>query len=309
MPKKLAYRVRNWKEYNKALVNRGSLTVWFDAESIAAWHKTDLTGQRGRPQLYSDLSIQCCLTLKMVFKLPLRATQGFVDSLLNLLGLPLRAPDYSLLCRRQGQLTLKNPLEINNNPIHLLIDATGLKVYGEGEWKVRQHGISKRRKWLKLYLGINESTQLIEASLLTENSVQDNEVLPELLDQINHCIGRVTGDGIYDTHKAYHAVVNKGATPCFPPRKTAIRQNPKTEAIRLRNHAVSQAQYRSLKYWKKKNNYHRRSLVETAMFRFKQILGSSVQARTTQRQACEVGIKCIILNKMTELGMPITIKC
>ena len=309
MPKKLAC-IRNWSEYNKALRNRGSLTVWFDAESIAAWHNVDLTGKRGRPQLYSDLAIQCCLTLKMVFKLPLRATQGFVESLLQLLQLPLLAPDYSLLSKRQKHLTLKLPQKIKKNkPMHLVIDSTGLKLYGEGEWKVRVHGKGKRRTWLKLHLAIDESEHNIEACILTAGNVHDSEAFPDLLNQIDNEVNQITGDGAYDSHACYKYTIEKGAKPCFPPCANAIRHKATDEAHRLRNHAVSQVNYHDSKYWKQKNNYHRRSIAETAMFRFKQLMGNQVQARTIETQAREIGIKCLIMNKLTALGMPVTIRC
>ena len=308
MAKKKSYRIRNWSEYNKALVGRGSLTVWFDQESVDSWHNTMLTGKRGRPQCYSDLAIQCCLTLKMVFKLPLRATQGFVESLLKLLKLPLTAPDYSLLSKRQKSLHLKLPKKIlNAEPMHLVVDATGLKLYGEGEWKVRQHGKDKRRTWLKLHLAINESRHTIEACLLTADNVHDSETVPELLKQIDSMIDQITGDGAYDTHDTYDATIKKGAKPCFPPRKNAARHKATDEAWRLRNHAVGRTKDWGLKKWKIKNNYHRRSLAETAMFRFKQLLGDRVQARTITRQSAEIGIKCLILNKMTQLGMPVSV--
>lgn len=305
--RKKSYRIRNWKEYNKALVKRGSLTVWFDQETIDSWYNTTPINKRGRPQLYSDLAIQCCLTIKNLFKLPLRATQGLVDSLLQLMQLPLSAPDYSLLCIRQKTLSLKLPEQkTQKSSMHLVVDSTGLKLYGEGEWKVRQHGKDKKRTWLKLHLGINESTHEIEACLLTADDVHDSETLPELLDQVDGSMKQITGDGAYDTHDSYAASIAKNAVPCFPPRKNAIRHKATDEAWRLRNHAISQVNYHDLRYWKKKNNYHRRSLSETAMFRFKQLMGSRIQARTIDRQAREIGIKCLIINKMTQLGMPIS---
>ena len=310
MSKKKKYRVHNWKEYNKGLVSRGSLTVWFDADSIASWENKARTGQRGRPQLYSDLAIQCCLTLKVVFKLPLRATQGFVDSLLQLMHLPLTAPDYSLLSLRQRTLNFKKP---NKNPtkgaMHLVVDSTGLKLYGEGEWTMRKHGKTKRRRWLKLHLAVNESEQSIEACVLTADNVLDAKALPHLLTQVEHSVDQVTGDGAYDNHGSYKAAIAIGARPCFPPRVTAARSRATDEAYRLRNHAVSHVKQHSLSDWKKKNNYHQRSLAETAMYRFKQLLGNRVQERKIERQVCEIDIKCLIMNKMTKLGMPLSEMC
>jgi len=309
MGRRKSYRIRNWKDYNKALVHRGSLTVWFDQSSIEAWHNTVHSGKRGRPQLYSDLAIQCCLTLKAVFKLPLRATQGFIDSLLQLMDLPLNAPDYSLLSKRQKTLKVKLPESRDSSKrMHLVIDSTGLKVYGEGEWKVKKHGVEKRRRWLKLHLGIDEQNNAIEACVLTSDKVHDCKVLPDLLEQVDGPIDQVTGDGAYDTHCSYAATINKGAKPCFPPRITAARHQATDESYRLRNHAISQVEYHSLKHWKKKNNYHRRNLAETAMFRFKQLLGDRVSARTIERQVTEIAIKCFAMNKMTQLGMPVSYK-
>jgi hypothetical protein len=274
MAKKQKYRVSNWSEYNKSLVNRGSLTVWFDQDSIDSWYNLTHTGKRGRPQIYSDLAIQCCLTLKAVFKLPLRATQGFVCSLMQLLSLPLSVPDYSLLSIRQRTLSLRLPKASKKTErMHLVVDSTGLKLFGEGEWKVKKHGKEKRRTWLKLHLAIDEKEHSIEACLITADNVHDCEALPELLNQIDTDVDQITGDGAYDTHGSYLVSINKGAKPCFPPRVNAIRHKATDEAHRLRNHALSQVNYHSMKYWKQKNNYHRRSLAETAMFRFKQLLG------------------------------------
>lgn len=310
MSQRKHHRIRNWNDYNKALVNRGSLTVWFDKKIVELWYNKKKSGKKGRPLQYTDLAIQCCLTIKMVFHQPLRATEGLISSILELLQLPLTAPDYSSLSIRAKTLSLTLPKKKSNSNshssiMHLVVDATGLKLYGEGEWKVKKHGADKRRTWLKLHLGINEATHDIEACMLTADNVNDCEVLPNLLDQIPDTIGQVTGDGSYDTHDAYQATIHTGADPCFPPRENAVRHKPTDKAWCLRNQAVSQVNYHSLKYWKKKNNYHRRSLAETAMFRFKQLLGAKIQARTSDRQAREIGIKCFVINKMNQLGMPV----
>jgi IS5 family transposase len=298
-------KMQNWTQYNKALVNRGSITLWFDKESIESWYQMDNLVKRGRPYLYSDLAIECCLTLRAIFKMPLRATQGFVTSLLQIMQLPLTAPDYSLLCKRQKTLKIKLPKRKSNQGMHLVADSTGLKVYGEGEWKVRQHGKSKRRTWVKLHLSINEATHDIEAVVLTADNVHDCEVLPEMLKKIDQPIDQVTGDGAYDTHDNYAAVVEKNATPCFPPRKNAVWHKAIDEAWRLRNHAISQVRYRGSKKWKKKTNYHRRSMAETAMYRFKQLFGGHVASRHMKNQTQEVAIKCRIINGFNSLGMPV----
>jgi hypothetical protein len=186
MPKKKQHRISNWSDYNKSLVKRGSLTVWFDQNTSESWLNTDTTKRRGRPAVYSDLAIEFCLTIKALFKLPLRATQGFVQSVLNLVGLPFQSPDYTSLCKRQKSLKIKteNPAS-RNHRMHLVVDSTGLKVFGEGEWKVRKHGKEKRRTWLKLHLAVDESNSAIEAAMLTADDVHDSEALPDMLGQIN----------------------------------------------------------------------------------------------------------------------------
>lgn len=305
MPKKKTRRISNWGDYNKALVARGSLTVWFEKDTIKSWFNRSLLKKRGRPVLYSDQAIEFCLTIKALFKLPLRAMQGFVQSIFKMMGVSLSAPDYTSVCKRQKTLKIKPPKqEKHNKKMHIVVDSTGLKVFGEGEWKVRKHGKEKRRTWLKLHLAIDESTNAIEAAMLTADDVHDSETLPDMLNQIEGNIEQVTGDGAYDTHDSYQAAIDMGAKPCFPPRANATRHKATDEAWRLRNHAVSQVGYHDLKYWKKKNNYHRRSLSETAMYRMKQLMGDHVQARTIERQSREIGIKCSILNKMSQLGMP-----
>jgi len=308
MSKKQTYKIRNWKDYNKSLVNRGSLTVWFDKNSIANWYNKERTGKKGRPVLYSDASIQCCLTLKALFKMPLRSTQGFVSSLLELLGLNIKAPDYSSLSLRQKNLEIELPKSNDKlGSMHLVVDSTGAKLYGEGEWKVRMHGKSKRRSWLKIHLGINEKTKDIEASVLTSDNVHDCEVRQDIVDQVDGDIYQLTGDGAYDTHDSYMTAVDAGAKPCFPPRENAKRHKAKDEGWRLRNHAVSEVRYKGSKFWKQKNNYHRRSIAENAMFRFKQLFGDKISARTFDRQATEVQIKCCIINKINTLGMPVSV--
>jgi len=308
MAKKKKYRIRNWKDYNKALVHRGSLTLWFDENISESWYSSDITGTRGRPKLYSDLAIECCLSIKTVFHLPLRATEGFINSLFELLKLPLSSPDYSSMSKRQQNLSVQLPRSgCPSKNMHLVVDSTGLKLFGEGEWKVRTHGKDKKRSWLKLHLAINEGNHDIEACILTADNVHDAEVLPNLLDQIDEGIlSQVTADGAYDTHDCYASALKKGATPCFPPRVNASRHRPDDEAWKARNHAVSHVIYKGLKNWKKKTNYHRRSLAETAMFRFKTLLGNRVSARTMERQASEVALKCKIINIFNQLGMPMT---
>jgi IS5 family transposase len=309
MARKKQYRIRNWREYNKALVNRGSLTIWFDEESIAEWHNTPLSGQRGRPQDYSDTAIICALTLRNLFRLPLRATQGLVASLIELLHLPLSAPDYSTLCRRQSSLIIPEYKRKHNKPIHLVVDGSGIKIFGEGEWKMRQHGKEKRRIWRKLHIAVDEASQDIIMSVISGSNVNDSEVLDLLLpSKQNMTVSQVTGDGAYDTHNCYNAAIKIGAKPCFPPRVNAARNKPIDEAHRQRNRVVGSVRNKGLKKWKEKNNYHRRSLSETAFSRLKKIFGGHAASRIFKNQVIELGLRCNILNKMNQLGMPDSVR-
>lgn len=302
---KKKYRIRNWREYNKALVNRGSLTIWFDEDSIASWHNTIPSGQRGRSRDYSDAAIMCALTLRSIFRLPLRATQGLVDSLIKMLCLPLTAPDYSTLCRRQSSVKLPTYKAQSNQPIHLVVDASGMKIFGEGEWKMRQYGKEKRRTWRKLHIAVDESSQDIVMSVISDSNVHDGEVLDMLLPTDNAiCITQVTGDGAYDSHDCYMSAIKRRAKPCFPPRINASRHKAIDEAWRLRNHAIGHVRRKGLKKWKIKNDYHRRSLAETAFSRLKKIFGGQVASRHFENQAIELAMRCNILNKMNQLGMP-----
>ena len=204
------YRTRNWPAYNEALKRRGSLTVWFDPEM--SWDAAP-TGRRGRQQAYSDAAIQTCLSMKVLFGMALRQTTGFVESLLRLVGLDWSVPNFSTLSRRQKSLAVNIPYRGSKGPLHLLIDSTGIKVEGEGEWHARKHGGQKRRVWRKIHLGIDEETLEIRAVEVTGSHVGDAPILPDLLDQIpeKQEIGSVTADGAYDTRKCHDAIADRGA--------------------------------------------------------------------------------------------------
>jgi hypothetical protein len=308
MSKKKRYRVRNWAQYNKSLVKRGSLTLWFDEESIKKWHAVGRKKGRGRPRRYAEIAIQCMLTLKSVFDLPLRATQGLVESLIELLDLRIDAADYSTLCRRQKYIDIKLQKKNRGESLHGVFDSTGLKVFGEGEWKVRQHGYSKRRTWRKLHLGVDEASGEIIASVLTTNDFGDGEVLPDLLEQIDSPLHQASGDGAYDSFENYDLLHKRGAKITIPPRgnaKTHQHGNCKAPPL-VRDEIIRAIRKLGRAEWKRESGYHRRSIAETTMFRFKQIFGSNLRAILFENQAAESFIKCNILNKMASLGMPIS---
>lgn len=219
-PIPLAYKTRNWPTYNEALKRRGSLTIWFDP--AMTWEATP-TGKRGRQPDYSDSAIQTCLTMKVLFGMALRQTTGFVESLLRLSGLDWVVPNFSTLSRRQKTLQVDIPYRGSDGPLHLLIDSTGIKVEGEGEWNARKHGGTKRRVWRKIHIGIDEQTLEIRAADFTTSDVGDAPMLPELLDQIppDQEIASVTADGAFDTRKCHDAIAARGAAAIIPPRKNA----------------------------------------------------------------------------------------
>lgn len=306
--KKASYRVRNWGAYNKSLVQRGSLTLWIDEEVLANWHPApEGKRKRGGQVQYSDQAIECLLMLKAVYGLPYRQTIGFAQSILNMLEADVRVPDYTLLCKRSKDVDVALSTRSAVEPKHIVLDSTGLKVYGEGEWKVRQHGYSKRRTWRKLHLSVDESTQELQAVVLTEAGVDDAEAGKQLLEETPGDIERVAGDGAYDKRKFYEAGTERRLEVILvPPQRNAkIWQHGNSKKDPLpRDENLRRIRQVGRRQWKDESGYHRRSLAETAVFRFKTIFGNTLSTRTLERQLTEVRVKAAALNRMTQLGMP-----
>ena len=308
---KRRYRVTNWRAYNAALVARGSLTVWFDEAAVASWYETECTGRRGAPRRYADVAVQCGLVIREVFRLPLRALTGFLESLVRLLNLTLTIPDYSTFSRRAGALTVWIGRLAKRQPRHVVIDSTGLKVYGDGEWKVRQHGTTQRRTWRKLHLAVDAENHEVIAAELTAAFVGDAEVLPELLDQLpaEESLATVAADGAYDTHACHHAIRERQARALIPPRAGAVAWPPLAEnQPHPRTTILETIQQDGCKAWKQQSGYHRRSLAETAMFRLKTLFGSGLHNHRFDTQTTQAYARLAALNTMTRLGMPETIR-
>jgi len=303
---KRTYRLRNWSQYNKALVQRGSLSVWISEDVLSAWHNTARTGKRGKPADYTDTAILCMATLEEVYGLPLRATEGLTRSVIRLLGVELSVPCYTTLCRRRRSLEVTLPRRKKSEPLHLVVDSTGIKVYGEGEWKVRQHGYTRRRTWRKLHLGVDEATGEFVAVVVTTNSFKDSQLLEDLLAQVEDEISQVSADGAYDSRNCYDAIRERKARAAIPPQKRAkIWRHGNTKAERhLRDENLRAIRRAGRAQWKRDSNYHRRSLAETAVFRMKMIFGERVAARRFDGQAAQLLVRCATLNRMTHLGMP-----
>jgi hypothetical protein len=307
-PTKTRYKTRNWAQYNAALKARGSLTIWLDRDM--QWLATP-SGKRGRQQIFSDACIQFCLSLKCLFNLPLRQTLGLVQSLLQLAGLDWPVPDYSTLSRRQKTLQVQLPCRRSGDgPLDLLIDSTGIKFVGEGEWKRKKHGAEYRRQWRKVHLAIDAKTLEIRAIEVTDNSVGDASMLPELLAQIaeGQEIGSVCADGAYDTKACHEAIAQRNAQAIIPPRKNARLWKNKADKMGecARNEAVRACQRLGRKIWKHWSGYHRRSLVETKMHCLKR-LGERVMARTFEGQVTELQVRVALLNRFTQPGTPETV--
>ena len=303
-PNAPSYKTLNWREYNKALKGRGSLTIWFDPDMI--WAATP-TGKRGRQPVYSDAAVQTCLTMKVLFGMALRQTTGFVESLLRLISLDWDVPDFSTLSRRQKTLAVNIPHRGSQGPLQLLIDSTGIKVEGEGEWNARKHGGAKRRVWRKVHLGIDEETLEIRAVEVTSSDIGDAPILPELLAQIStdQDIASVTADGAYDTRKCHDAIADRGAVAIIPPRKNAKPWKADTAGAAARNEALRASKYLGRALWRRWSGYHRRSRVETKMHCVK-LLGQRLMARDFDRQVAEFQVRVAILNGFTALGIPVT---
>jgi len=304
-PKSL-YRVKNWNEYEKALVQRGSITFWLTDDFEKNWRHTG-EKQRGSQFAYSDKAIEIMLTVKEVFHLTNRQTEGFIGSLFALMKIGLPVPDHSTLSKRGRGLKVSLPKKANSS-LHIVMDSTGLKIYGEGEWKVRQPGVSKRRTWRKLHVGVNPQDGEFQAVLLTDNSVSDDNAVAGLLVQIEQELDEFAADGAYDKRKVYDSLNahSPGVNILIPPRKNARiwkHGNTKAEPLK-RDENLRSIRKHGRKAWKKRSGYHVRSLAETAMFRLKTIFGNELSARLIETQTTQALIRCAALNRMTHSGMP-----
>jgi len=306
---KKKHPIRNWSSYNQALVNRGSLTIWLE-DTPKTWMPSTQTGKKGRPKTYSDDAILLALVLRSIYHLPLRALEGFITSLFQMMHSPLPVPCYTQICRRAADLSQSLIRLSQTTPTDIVFDSTGVKVYGEGEWKVRQHGKGKRRTWKKVHLAICPKSHEIIMSELTESIETDGKVCEKMIPQLPESVQNVLADGAYDQSGVYQALHKRDIKSIIPPRKNSKPKDlveapwyrPRNEALQEISKNENQTEGR--KAWKQSSGYHKRSLVETAMFRFKSIFGGNFRSRETRRQKAELFAKSIAMNKMTQLGMP-----
>lgn len=299
-PTPARYRTTNWSSYTASLRTRGSLLIWLDKEMIwLAPHG----GRLGRPAVFSDTAIQFCLTIKALFKLPLRQTTGMVASLLKMANLDWAVPDYTTLCRRQKTLAVQIPYRRADGPLNLLVDSTGVKFLGDGEWQARRHGVQGRRQWRKVHLVMDTATSDIRAVEFTSSGDGDSPVLPDLLDQIpaGEDIGTVTADGAYDTRRCHTAIIDRQATAIIPIRKNGRPWKEDCPAAIARNETLRATRHYDRAFWKRWTGYHVRSRIEAKM-RCLKAFGERTAARDPDRQTAEIQIRIALMNRFAALG-------
>ncbi len=336
---KAVYKTRNWQSYNQALINRGNINLWIDKSIEKTWFANTELNKIGRPSIYSDVFIQICLTIKAIYQIPLRFTQGFIMSFCKTTRLCIKCPNYSTISRRNKTLNVILQKFFIKKITDIAIDSTGLKVYGEGEWKVRQHGTSKRRIWRKFHIGINPISHEILTQEVTDKDVHDSELVENLINKVPKDIEiqRFFGDGAYDTTDTYNICKQRQIQPIIPPQINAKAQKrlmksgkmndnfdvakiPRDQAIeriavltkefqeKNKSEYLTESIEKARKQWKIEAGYHKRSLVEVTMFRIKKTFGDKLLSRSFENQKVEMAIKTNILNKFTSLGMPQTVK-
>jgi len=295
---KTKYRVSNWAEYDRALVQRGSITLWISENAVASW-KPVPTGGRGGQKKFSDHAIETALTLRLVFNLPLRQAEGFLRSVLSLMDVDLESPDHTTLSRRSRSLNVHLHRVAGDNAIHLIVDSTGLSIVGEGEWAAAKYGGRGRRSWKKLHLGVDRSGAII-AEVLTNGNADDARTALDLVDTVEGDVVSFTADAAYDTIAIYQAAAERGAKVIVPPRKTATRSTRPS----ARDRTVSRLMEVGRRQWKNESGYHQQARVENTFFRYKSIIGDRLRARHPESQEAEALIACNILNRMFKLGRP-----
>jgi hypothetical protein len=299
---KTKYRVSNWADYDRALVLRGDITLWISEDAITSWTPAP-TGMRGAQRKFSDHAIETALILRLVFKLPLRQAEGFLRSVLVLMGVALEAPDHTTLSRRSQRLDVALHLVPIEGPIHLIVDSTGLSMVGEGEWATAKYGGRGRRGWKKLHLGVDRSGVIV-AGALTHGSADDAKTALDLIDEVEGDITSITADAAYDTTAIYDASAARGAEVVVPPVKSATRSRRQRSRSSARDRTIMRVKEIGRRQWKKETGYHHQARVENTFYRYKAIIGDKLRARHSDSQVTEALMACNILNRMARFGRP-----
>ncbi|MDW4547766.1 IS5 family transposase [Defluviimonas sp. D31] len=299
-PTPACYRATNWSSYTASLRKRGSLPIRLDKDMT--W-RAPHDGGPGRPAVFSDAAIQLCLTVKVLFKRPLRQTTGRVASLLKMATLDRAGPDCTTLYRRQKARAVQIPYRRADGPLNLLVDSTGIKFRGDGEWQARKHGFQGRHQWRKVHLAVDTATSDIRAVEFTSSGDGDSPVLPDLLDQIpeGEDIGNVTADGAYDTRRCHTAIIDRQATAIIPNRKNGRLRKEDCPAAIARNETLRATQHYGRAFWKRWTGYHVRSRIEAKM-RCLKAFGERIAARDPDRQSAEIQLRIALMNRYSALG-------
>jgi len=302
---KMSFKVQNWPAYEAGLRRRGSLTLWIEDVALDHWQRCGPGGQAR----YTDAAIQTSLMVRTAFKLPLRQTEGLMTSVFKLMDLTLSAPDHTTVSRRAVTLPMIQTAPVPQGPLHVLIDSTGLQVYGAGQWLEAKHGVKSRRTWRKLHLAVDAASGMIVAQTLTGQDVDDPSQVAPLLDQIDDPIGRVTADGAYDGAPTYQTVAayGVGIEVVIPPRSTAVPGGDPGLPTQRDRHLAMIAEQGRLS-WQAATDYGQRSLVETTMGRYKALIGPRLRARGFPAQQTEAAIGVAVLNRMLAAGRPNSVR-
>ena len=306
---KAQYRVINWAEYNESLRQRGDLTIWVSEEAQSVWSAPRRTS-RGGQWRYSDLAIVTCLTLRTAYRLPLRQTQGLMGSIGTLMGLDIPVPDYSTLSRRANGLSIAQAMrQAGSVPVHLVVDSTGLKIFGEGEWLAQKHktrGI--RRRWRKLHLGLDLASGVIVCADLTDDDEGDSTALPGLLDQLDAPVTGFLADGAYEgasTRDLLRDRYGETLDVVIPPPKNAVIRPQSARDPTVRDRHIAQIRSNGRMAWQVPTGYNQRSRIETQIGRWKSVIGPKLKSRSFSRQITEIKVGQKVLNTMTALGRPV----
>jgi hypothetical protein len=298
---KMSFKVQNWPAYEAGLRRRGSLTLWIEDAALECWQTIGPGGQAR----YTDAAIQTSLMLRTAFKLALRQTEGLMTSVLTLMGLTISAPDHTTVSRRAVTLPVIQLAAVPPGPLHVLIDSTGLQIYGAGQWLEAKHGAKSRRQWRKLHLAVDAMNGMIVAQTLTDQDVDDPSQVGPLLDQIDDPLGQVTADGAYDGDPTYQTIAVHGddIKVVIPPRSTAVPSGEEDSPTQRDRHLKMITQHGRLA-WQAATGYGQRSLVETTMGRYKALIGPRLRARGFVAQQTEAAIGVAVLNRMLVSGRP-----
>lgn len=301
------YKVTNSRDYDVSLVNRGRITFWISEDAISKWHPQIENKKRGRQPLYSDLAIQTCLTMRLIYSLPLRQTEGFMNSIFSIMEIDIKSPDHSTISRRCEDLEIIRRSLKKEGSITVLIDSTGLKICGSGEWEEAKHGKGRRKIWRKLHLGVDEDTLEVVASTLTPHLTNDPSQVAPLLEQVESKVDTIKADGAYDQDPLYQELNKKGIKGIFPPRQDATLSKNAAHDPTQRDLNILRIQKDGRQVWEYASGYSKRNLVENAMFRYKNNIGK-LHSKTFKRQQVETELGVHLLNQMTKLGMPESVR-